>query len=70
MVVDAGGGTVDLSAYDRGSTGSGRFEEITSPQCMCLTAAIDQPLIFSHSLGLFKGSIFVTKNATRYIQSE
>ncbi|KAG5644291.1 hypothetical protein DXG03_008709 [Asterophora parasitica] len=32
MIVDAGGGTIDLSAYGQGSK-KGTFEEIASPQC-------------------------------------
>ncbi|KAF5374607.1 hypothetical protein D9615_008998 [Tricholomella constricta] len=32
MIVDAGGGTIDLSAYGEGPT-KGTFEEIASPQC-------------------------------------
>ena len=37
MVVDAGGGTVDLSAYEHSiESGKRSFKEITSPQCTCL----------------------------------
>jgi len=48
MVVDAGGGTVDLSAYDH-STEPGKmsFEEVTSPQCTCPTVAVLIVLNFS-----------------------
>ena len=31
MIVDAGGGTVDISSYNRNQKGN--FEEIAAPQC-------------------------------------
>ena len=31
MIVDAGGGTVDISSYSRNKKGN--FEEIAAPQC-------------------------------------
>lgn len=35
MIVDAGGGTIDISSYKRIVTDGGRelFEEIAAPQC-------------------------------------
>ena len=32
MIVDAGGGTIDVSAYKQ-SSNSSAFEEIAAPQC-------------------------------------
>jgi hypothetical protein len=40
VMVDAGGGTVDISAYGRTQAGSDRdtvFEEIAPPQCQLLS---------------------------------
>ena len=35
MIVDAGGGTIDISSYSRNQKGG--FEEIATPQCLfCL----------------------------------
>ncbi|KAJ2928083.1 hypothetical protein H1R20_g9013, partial [Candolleomyces eurysporus] len=54
VMVDAGGGTVDISAYGRTSAGSDRdtvFEEIAPPQCH------------------FHGSIFVTIHAGVFVRS-
>ncbi|KAK0222695.1 hypothetical protein EDD85DRAFT_860782 [Armillaria nabsnona] len=53
VVVDAGGGTVDISTYSSvpsDHVDSMAFKEITAPQCH------------------FTGSIFVTKNAKQYLQ--
>ncbi|KAK0434118.1 hypothetical protein EV421DRAFT_2039821 [Armillaria borealis] len=53
VIVDAGGGTVDISTYSSvpsDHVGSMAFKEITAPQCH------------------FTGSIFVTKNAKQYLQ--
>ncbi|KAF5374599.1 hypothetical protein D9615_008995 [Tricholomella constricta] len=53
LIVDAGGGTVDLSAYGQVTSVSEKqsFHEITAPQC------------------IFKGSVFVTKNAYHYLRN-
>ena len=36
LIVDAGGGTIDISAYRRTSPHSQSYEEIAAPQCMIL----------------------------------
>ncbi|KAG5718628.1 hypothetical protein E4T56_gene16512 [Termitomyces sp. T112] len=51
LVIDAGGGTVDMSAYGRRIlAGKSLYHEICEPQC------------------IFKGSVFVTRNATEYLK--
>ncbi|KAK0222701.1 hypothetical protein EDD85DRAFT_860799 [Armillaria nabsnona] len=56
VIVDAGGGTVDISTYSSvRSTGRGTqrsFEEITAPQCY------------------FTGSVFVTRNARKHLEEK
>ncbi|KAL0573588.1 hypothetical protein V5O48_008365 [Marasmius crinis-equi] len=58
LIVDAGGGTIDLSTYTVHAAGTGsvpgikRLEEIAAPQC------------------LFSGSIFVTNNARRHVNEK
>ncbi|KAJ7511445.1 hypothetical protein B0H11DRAFT_1955126 [Mycena galericulata] len=53
VVVDAGGGTIDLSTYRmvKRSNGHNDFEEIAPPQC------------------LFQGSIYVTQRARDYVEA-
>ncbi|KAJ6473427.1 hypothetical protein C8R47DRAFT_1145478 [Mycena vitilis] len=53
VVVDAGGGTIDLSTYRvvKKPNGGKEYEEIAAPQC------------------LFHGSIYVTEHARRYLKA-
>lgn len=52
VVVDAGGGTIDLSTYKQTKTASGAtvLEEIVAPEC------------------IFQGSVFVTLRARAFLQ--
>ncbi|TFK33569.1 hypothetical protein BDQ12DRAFT_738725 [Crucibulum laeve] len=52
LIVDAGGGTIDISAYGQSQLGNAKvsFEEIAAPQCY------------------FKGSIFVTHAARVFLE--
>ncbi|KAK0471593.1 hypothetical protein IW261DRAFT_1571885 [Armillaria novae-zelandiae] len=56
VIVDAGGGTVDISTYSSVQSAGGgaqrSFEEITGPQCH------------------FTGSVFVTKNARKHLEEK
>jgi len=54
VIVDAGGGTIDLSAYSQSSTSTASgvsLKEIRSPQCH------------------FQGSVFVTRRARKFVQN-
>ena len=64
VIVDAGGGTVDISSYSRNVRGG--FEEIAAPQCSFFFLAI-LPLTISMA-GYFHGSVFVTLNAKRFLE--
>ncbi|KAL0063220.1 hypothetical protein AAF712_009918 [Marasmius tenuissimus] len=80
LIVDAGGGTIDLSTYtihqklNSGSlagTTPMRLEEVTEPQCNSSMFSPRSLLIeysmLSYDSGLFAGSVFVTSNARAYI---
>ena len=40
LIVDAGGGTIDISAYRRSSPDSQSYEEIAAPQCTLLCSLL------------------------------
>ena len=69
VIVDAGGGTIDISTYRRDGQDSKRiFEEIAVPQCKA-------PKSFCQSctdrlVGYFHGSVFVTFNAKDFLKGE
>ena len=66
MIVDAGGGTVDISSYSRNQ--KDHFEEIAAPQCsfVFITLKIDNS---AHCIpGHFHGSVFVTFYARRFLE--
>ncbi len=70
MVVDAGRGTVDINTYSSISstnTDSHSFEEIVPPACL-------YPILYSVNgisppLGIFYGSVFVTRRAESFLKS-
>jgi hypothetical protein len=65
VVVDAGGGTIDLSAYSMKSLTS--FEEIAPAECRPCSSV----LLFASEehLGYLQGSALVTCRARTYLQS-
>lgn len=66
--MDAGGGTIDISAYRRTSpTLSQSFEEIAAPQCK--NPLKQRTYILLTSVGHFHGSIFVTNLAQEFLSS-
>ena len=70
VIVDAGGGTIDISSYSKNvGEAKHRFEEVASPQCNY----VFPQLLFSktHSLltGFFHGSVFVTVHARSFLES-
>ena len=71
VIVDAGGGTIDVSSYSK-TVGEveHRFEEVASPQCNCLFSELR--FFKSHLLptGLLHGSVFVTAHAQSFLESE
>lgn len=69
IIVDAGGGTVDISAYRRRVT-NGDFEEIAAPQCKCFqlrAVRLENHTPMPCSAGYFHGSVFVTLHAKLFL---
>ena len=64
VIVDAGGGTVDISSYSRNEKGN--FEEIAAPQCSFVFITLK---IAHYIPGHFHGSVFVTFHARRFLES-
>ena len=68
MIVDAGGGTVDISAYGQTSDSkAGQFEEISVPEC---TGNLRTALCFDPNNffpGHLQGSVFVTNRARAFL---
>ena len=67
VIVDAGGGTVDISSYNRNQKGN--FEEIAPPQCSFVIITLKITNSRSLYLGHFHGSVFVTFYARRFLES-
>jgi hypothetical protein len=68
MVVDCGGGTIDVSSYSRESSGS--FKETTAPECSSEITARSRFLANLVTPGLFQGAVFVTRRARDYFTRE
>ena len=67
VIVDAGGGTVDISSYSRNQKEG--FEEIAAPQCLFVFIIL-KLLNSAHYLpGHFHGSVFVTMLARQFLES-
>jgi hypothetical protein len=67
VIVDAGGGTVDISSYSRNQQGN--FEEIAAPQCSFVFITLKINNFRSYIPGHFHGSVFVTTYAKRFLES-
>jgi hypothetical protein len=55
MIVDAGGGTIDISTYKKTSPQGKSYEEVSAPQCMFSFPRISDYLIVSHVFRLLSG---------------
>ena len=68
VIVDAGGGTIDVSAYKRVSSATkAKFKEVSVPQCECLGPVRDV-LNADLDIGYFQGSVFVTFRARDFLK--
>ncbi|KAJ6458045.1 hypothetical protein C8R47DRAFT_1188838 [Mycena vitilis] len=71
VVVDAGGGTIDLSTYRLSpKSNGGKFQEIAPPQCkrpLVICFIILELKGSDNGPGLFQGSVYVTARAREYI---
>ena len=70
-IVDAGGGTIDVSSYSRNlQAAKETFEEVAAPQCTVTFAFRSPPFIHALLLlGHFHGSVFVSINARVFLES-
>ena len=66
--MDAGGGTIDISAYKQTSSDPYIFEEIAPPQCQPTSFYFTYEQDLMAFIGAFNGSIFVTRRAEEYLE--
>jgi len=68
-IIDAGGGTIDLSMFSMKSNPIS-CEEIAPAECMQLSSTAEFLLIHLHLiLGRLQGSVFVTRRAKALLES-
>ncbi len=67
LIVDAGGGTVDISSYETQEDQEGSFYELAAPECHRIFSSIPSFAEYLY-LGKIRGSIFVTKRAQMYLE--
>ena len=63
VIVDAGGGTIDISSYSKNIRGAKAFEEVAKPQCKIYLIIYDFLCFKQYPRGHFHGSVFVTAHA-------
>ena len=68
MIVDAGGGTVDLSAYFM-TLSPASFEEIAPAECESKIVVPQPEMNLSHYSGRLQGSVFVSRRARAFLES-
>jgi hypothetical protein len=69
MIIDAGGGTVDISTYTFTSAMPIKVKEIAIPACKC-RHSIDILFILTTVLGVFEGSVIVRQRAENHIRGK
>ena len=68
VIVDAGGGTIDVSTYALKTTSGDEYAEVTPAQCEISPFLLCAMLIFNlFRIGYFMGSVFVTRAAARHL---
>lgn len=69
MIVDAGGGTVDLSTYAFTTAQPVSVEEIAPADCMFTISVVDASLkLLNNSLGILQGSTRVNMRALEFLK--
>ena len=71
VIVDAGGGTIDIGSYSKNvGESKNRFEGVASTRCSYLFSELS--FFKSHPVptGHFHGSVFVTVHTRLFLQSE
>jgi hypothetical protein len=69
MIIDAGGGTVDISTYTFTSATPIKVKEIAIPACKCLHS-LDVPFNLAIVPGVFEGSVIVRQRAENHIRGK
>ena len=69
MVVDAGGGTVDISSYVINSTNPLGVEELAAPGCEYISLTHPHIAFLSISAGIMQGSTVVNMRAESFFRS-
>ena len=69
MIVDAGGGTVDISTYAFMSASPISVEEVTSPDCRFpLSFSFNESSLMTSDIGILHGSTRVNVRAERFLK--
>jgi hypothetical protein len=68
MVIDAGGGTVDISSYTFTKTSPIEVQELAIPGCPYLSSAIAVIYKALRCTGIFEGSVIVRQRAEDYFR--
>lgn len=69
-MVDAGGGTLDISSYAIKSTSPLLIEEIAPPDCTSSFRSLYRFILNSFVSGLFSGSVFVSRRARKLLEQK
>ena len=67
MIIDTGGGTVDLSTYVFTQKSPLKVSEIASPDCL-LSLMLPQKHISNVREGIFQGSVIVSRRAELHLK--
>ena len=67
LVVDAGGGTIDISSYAVTSNTPLQVEELFQPKCQSISTSFACPITKTIPSGLLQGGEFVTTRATEAV---
>ena len=68
-VIDAGGGTVDISTYKFTGDSPVEIEEIVAPGCKCgLSSLASSPAECTVPPGIFEGSVMIRQRAEEYLR--
>jgi hypothetical protein len=68
FVIDAGGGTIDISSYNVTSTSPLEVEEFHEPKCNVLSC--NPHILTDREIGSYEGGDVVTSNVREYVEGE
>ena len=68
LIVDAGGGTIDINAYAQTPAKKGySFAEVATSQCKTGPRSTLSNFVLNSIAGHFQGSVFVTQRAQAFV---